>query len=73
MVDPALAPSDPGALLRYLSEEAPGELERLRSLDTVASWGDCGPLDPDYRNWLRSTYRLFRCLPVGRGALVDPV
>jgi hypothetical protein len=71
MVDPALAPPEPGALLRYLSEEAPGELERLRSLETVASWGDCGPLDPDYRNWLRATYRAFRCPPTGSGLQVD--
>lgn len=67
-VTPMKLPETSGAagVVEYLREEAPWELERLESLDTlVHSWLDWaaageGRRQVSYSSWLRSTYGIFR-------------
>ncbi len=53
-------------VVEYLRQEAPWELERLESLDTLVhtwlDWGAAGEgrRQASYSSWLRSTYAIFR-------------
>jgi len=55
--------SGPGALVDFLRREAPGELDRLRSIgELVLSHSECDRSDarhPSYAAWLRETFGMF--------------